>query len=64
MIEFESVTNCKNFQLFVYHESIARSIDEELDNDLVLEDVPDDSNCTDDDGEGHFFVPQSNLNID
>ncbi|CAG9538718.1 unnamed protein product [Cercopithifilaria johnstoni] len=30
-------------QLFVYHESLARSIDEELDNDLVIEDAPDDS---------------------
>ncbi|VDK87429.1 unnamed protein product [Litomosoides sigmodontis] len=30
-------------QLFVYHESLARSIDEELDNDLVIEDTPDDS---------------------
>uniref|UniRef100_A0A915PJJ4 WAPL domain-containing protein n=1 Tax=Setaria digitata TaxID=48799 RepID=A0A915PJJ4_9BILA len=29
-------------QLFVYHESLARSIDEELDNDLVIEDTPDD----------------------
>ncbi|KAM3726829.1 Wings apart-like protein [Dirofilaria immitis] len=30
-------------QLFVYHESLARSIDEELDNDLVIEDAQDDS---------------------
>ncbi|KAL3981714.1 Wings apart-like protein regulation of heterochromatin family protein [Acanthocheilonema viteae] len=30
-------------QLFVCHESMARSIDEELDNDLVIEDTPDDS---------------------
>uniref|UniRef100_A0A0R3RS57 WAPL domain-containing protein n=1 Tax=Elaeophora elaphi TaxID=1147741 RepID=A0A0R3RS57_9BILA len=30
-------------QLFVYHESLARSIDEELDNDLSIEDAPDDS---------------------
>uniref|UniRef100_A0A2K6W5H4 WAPL domain-containing protein n=1 Tax=Onchocerca volvulus TaxID=6282 RepID=A0A2K6W5H4_ONCVO len=44
-------------QLFVYHESLARSIDEELDNDLVIEDAPDDSVSheeeTEDDGRLH-----------
>ncbi|VDM98538.1 unnamed protein product [Thelazia callipaeda] len=34
-------------QLFAHHESLARSIDEELDNDLVIEDAP-----TDDTDEG------------
>ncbi|VDN57702.1 unnamed protein product [Dracunculus medinensis] len=50
--------------LFVYHESIARSIDEELDNDLVLEDVPDDSNCTDDDDDGRLHRLPAELTED
>lgn len=44
-----------DFQLFVYHESLARTIDEELDNDLILEDAPEEGEQGDDD-EGSRWV--------
>ncbi|VDO44771.1 unnamed protein product [Brugia timori] len=51
-------------QLFVYHESLARSIDEELDNDLVIEDAPDDSVSHDEEIEDHFSSQVFNTSDD
>lgn len=51
--------------MFVYHESLARSIDEELDNDLVIEDAPDDNINHDEEAEGYFlFVEEKKLFVD